>query len=388
VERWFREQARPLVAGGSGFSQPAGGAPAYDPTATPVRPENNMSATSSMVATRADALLSTFPDPLSAGSSQGLRETADDSKNCSMRLGSVTSLLSSSSEDQQALRPKRVLYWRCWMRRVSKVFLCSVPSGAKEPGGFDGGPFWRVLGAVRSGHGPNSSLAAPVSGAADAPVPRMAREKHVLQPFSPCANPRLDPRSVTDGLARLIFGSRGRGLWPILFDQSKAGCYTSFCSQESLFKAGPLPLAGLHFPISVAGKKTRAPARISLEEVFLLADIRDRLAHSCAAGVHWGSWLCAGSAAPPAVESSRSSLHHSWTRGHGALNTRGRSCKLGRVCLVRIRRAIRYLPPSGFIKRASVSRSMLVVYSRSGIPGTLVVIGSQSEQRPVTSSRR
>src|ERR1700747_253877 len=70
--------------------------------------------------------------------------------------------------------------------------------------------FPRVLGAASSGHG-QLSLAALFRVLPPGTPP--AREKR-LHRF--LRNPRLDPRSVTDGLARLIFGSRGRGLWPIL----------------------------------------------------------------------------------------------------------------------------------------------------------------------------
>jgi hypothetical protein len=36
-------------------------------------------------------------------------------------------------------------------------------------------------------------------------------------------NPRLNPRGVSVGLVQLIVGTRGKGLWPVMFDQTKAG---------------------------------------------------------------------------------------------------------------------------------------------------------------------
>jgi hypothetical protein len=77
--------------------------------------------------------------------------------------------------------------------------------------------FLRVLGAARSGHG-RLSLGAlfrvlPTEGTAH------AREKRLRRFLE---NPRLDPRGVTDGLARVIFGERGTGLWPLLLDQTAA----------------------------------------------------------------------------------------------------------------------------------------------------------------------
>lgn len=82
----------------------------------------------------------------------------------------------------------------------------------------DGAALLRVLGAARGGNG-RLSLGVryrvlPTSGTAP------AREKRLRRFLE---NRRLDPRGVTDGLARLIFGRRGSGLWPILFDQTKSG---------------------------------------------------------------------------------------------------------------------------------------------------------------------
>ena len=128
--------------------------------------------------------------------------------------------------------------------------------------------FLRVVGAARSGHG-RLSLATlfrvlPTSGSAH------SREKR-LHRF--LGNPRLDPRGVTAGLAHLIFGKRGPGLWPIVFDQTKAG------STQALL-AG-VPFEGRTLPLSVCTFEYpwREPTAMSqnwLEEVFL-ADLEEAL---------------------------------------------------------------------------------------------------------------
>jgi len=128
--------------------------------------------------------------------------------------------------------------------------------------------FLRVLGAVRSGHG-QLSLAAlfrvlPTPGTPHAREKRLHRFLH---------NPRLDPRSVTDGLARLIFGSRGRGLWPILFDQTKAGATQALFAGVP-FQGRALPLAVYTFQYPWQEKTARSQNQ--LEEVFL-ADIETAL---------------------------------------------------------------------------------------------------------------
>jgi hypothetical protein len=122
--------------------------------------------------------------------------------------------------------------------------------------------FLRLLGAARGGAG-RLSLAAlgrvlPTLGTPHAREKRLAR---VL------ANPRLDPRGVTDGLARVIAGRRRAGLWPLLFDQTAAG------STQALI-AG-VPFAGRVLPLAVytfdyPWQEMIAPSQNALEELFLL----------------------------------------------------------------------------------------------------------------------
>ncbi len=122
--------------------------------------------------------------------------------------------------------------------------------------------FLRVLGAARGGNG-GLSLGTlfrvlPTTGTA------RAREKRLRRFLE---NPRLDPRGVTDGLARFIFGQRGSGLWPILFDQTKSG------SAQALF-AG-VPFEGRALPLSVytfsyPWRERAAKSQNQLERVFLL----------------------------------------------------------------------------------------------------------------------
>jgi Transposase DDE domain len=121
--------------------------------------------------------------------------------------------------------------------------------------------FLRLLGSARSGHG-QLSLAAlfrvlPTSGT---PHAREKRLHRFLQ------NPGLDPRGVTNGLARLILGRRGRGLWPILFDQTKAGAVQALM-------AG-VPYAGRTLPLAVytftyPWQEHAAHSQNQLEQVFL-----------------------------------------------------------------------------------------------------------------------
>ena len=97
--------------------------------------------------------------------------------------------------------------------------------------------FVQVLGAARSGHG-RLSLAALYRVLPTAGTPH-AREKRLHRMLN---NRRLDPRGVTNGLARLIFGHRGRGLWPILFDQTACGTTQALLAGVP-FQGRALPLA-------------------------------------------------------------------------------------------------------------------------------------------------
>ena len=120
--------------------------------------------------------------------------------------------------------------------------------------------FLSVLGAARSGNG-KISLAAlyrvlPTKGTA------RARKKRLYRFLE---NEHFDPRGVTGGLARMAFGERGSGLWPIAFDQTKSG------SAQALF-AG-VPFEGRTIPLSVYTFeypwKDRFVSQNSLEESFL-----------------------------------------------------------------------------------------------------------------------
>ncbi|MCX6543477.1 MAG: transposase [Acidobacteria bacterium] len=122
--------------------------------------------------------------------------------------------------------------------------------------------FLRVLGAARSGHG-RLSLGAlfrvlPTEGTAH------AREKRLRRFLE---NPRLDPRGVTGGLARVIFGQRGAGVWPVVLDQTAAG------STQALV-AG-VPFAGRTLPLAVytfdyPWREAAVDSQNQLERVFLL----------------------------------------------------------------------------------------------------------------------
>jgi hypothetical protein len=119
----------------------------------------------------------------------------------------------------------------------------------------------RVLGAARGGYGCLSL--ATIYRVLPTPGTPHAREKR-LRRF--LANPRLDPRGVTNGLARFVFGRRGRGLWPIVFDQTKAG------STQALV-AG-VPYAGRVLPLSVytfqyPWEERAVQSQNRLEEIFL-----------------------------------------------------------------------------------------------------------------------
>jgi len=128
--------------------------------------------------------------------------------------------------------------------------------------------FLRVLGAARSGHG-RLSLGA-LFRVLPTPGTPHAREKR-LHRF--LANPRLDPRGVTDGLARLIFGRRGQGLWPIAFDQTKAGATQALVAGVP-FAGRTLPLAVYTF--AYPWGERAAPSQNAFEEVFL-GDLEDAL---------------------------------------------------------------------------------------------------------------
>lgn len=122
--------------------------------------------------------------------------------------------------------------------------------------------FLHLLGAARGGYG-RLSLGTlyrllPTSG-----TPH-AREKRLHRFLK---NPRLDPRGVSEGLARLIFGPRGQGLWPIVFDQTKSGATQALLAGVPL-EGRVLPLAVYTF--DYPWQETACPSQNHLEHVFLL----------------------------------------------------------------------------------------------------------------------
>jgi hypothetical protein len=93
-----------------------------------------------------------------------------------------------------------------------------------------------------------------------------AREKRLHRFLK---NWRLDPRAVNEGLARLVCGRRGRGLWPIVFDQTKAGATQALVAGVP-FEGRCLPLAVYCF--DYPWQERAALSQNQLEEIFL-ADV-------------------------------------------------------------------------------------------------------------------
>jgi hypothetical protein len=122
--------------------------------------------------------------------------------------------------------------------------------------------FLRVLGAARSGHG-HLSLGALFRVLPTEGKPH-AREKRLHRFLK---NRRLDPRGVTDGLVRLVFARRGRGLWPICFDQTKAGATQALVAGVP-FEGRALPLSVYTF--EYPWQERAANSQNQLEEIFLL----------------------------------------------------------------------------------------------------------------------
>lgn len=168
-----------------------------------------------------------------------------------MRRGIVTSLLSSSRRPASVEAEEGPLL-ALLDAAVGKAFSALCRPVQKNLTVLTVA-FLRVLGAIRGGQG-QLSLAA-LFRVLPTPGTPHAREKR-LHRF--LRNPRLDPRSVTDGLARLIFGSRGRGLWPILFDQTKAGATQAlFAGVPFQGRVGEYRIRLHHsFPIDFAKRRT------------------------------------------------------------------------------------------------------------------------------------
>lgn len=128
--------------------------------------------------------------------------------------------------------------------------------------------FLGVLGAARSGQG-RLSLATlyrllPTNGSPHAREKRLGRFLN---------NKGLDPHGVSSGLAKLIFGKKGQGLWPVVFDQTKAGSTQSLVAGVP-FEGRVMPLAAYTFDYPW---KTIAPhSQNDLERIFLI-DVQSAL---------------------------------------------------------------------------------------------------------------
>jgi hypothetical protein len=90
-----------------------------------------------------------------------------------------------------------------------------------------------------------------------------AREKRLHRFLK---NPRLDARGVSEALARLIFGPRGQGLWPIVFDQTKSET-TQALLAGVILEGCVLPLAVYTF--DYPWQETACPSQNQREHVFL-----------------------------------------------------------------------------------------------------------------------
>ncbi len=137
--------------------------------------------------------------------------------------------------------------------------------------------FLHLLGAARAGHG-HLSLGAvarvlPTSGTGH------AREKR-LHRF--LGNARLDPRGVTDGLARVLFGQKGTGYWPLLLDQTQSGNTQALLAGVP-FEGRALPLAVYTF--DYPWLERAVDSQNQLERIFML-DVEEALP----SGVH-GVWI-------------------------------------------------------------------------------------------------
>jgi hypothetical protein len=190
--------------------------------------------------------------------------------------------------------------------------------------------FLRVVGAARSGQG-RLSLAAlfrvlPTAGSAH------SREKR-LHRF--LGNQRLDPRAVTEGLARLILGKRGPGLWPIVFDQTKAGSTQALLAGVP-FEGRTLPLAVYSF--EYPWKELAAKSQNWLEEVFL-ADLEEALPQGAKAVFIGDRGYARASLLQRSARLDR--LYLIRGRSGTRVEYQGQQCKLGELA-VEPGKAIRY----------------------------------------------
>jgi hypothetical protein len=122
--------------------------------------------------------------------------------------------------------------------------------------------FVRLLSGARSGHG-RLSLGALARVSPTAGTPH-AREKRLGRFLN---NPRLDARGVASGLARVVFGARGAGCWPLLLDQT--------CSGATQALVAGVPFEGRALPLGVytfdyPWQEAAADSQNQVERVFLL----------------------------------------------------------------------------------------------------------------------
>jgi len=231
----------------------------------------------------ADAFAVYVPDRLAPEVRKGLRERPTTSKNCSMRLDSVTSLLSSSRRPASVEAPRGPSTGRCLDAAVSKAFSALCRPVAGRTWRFLTVAFLRVLGAVRSGARPTLSLAALFRVLPTPGNPAMAREK-TSAPFPAQSSPGTRVASPTD-LARLIFWFPWSGTLADSVRPKPKPVLHKLCSRESLFKAEPYlwPFT----PSNIRGReKDRAQPESAGRSVS--RGYRDRLAHSCGGPVFIG----------------------------------------------------------------------------------------------------
>lgn len=180
--------------------------------------------------------------------------------------------------------------------------------------------FLSLLGAARSGQG-RLSLGALYRVLPTKGKPH-AREKRLHRFLN---NRNLDPRGVTDGLVGLVFGRRGSGLWPILFDQTKSGA-TQCLFAGVPFEGRTLPLAAYTF--SYPWQEKAADSQNQIEQIFLL-DLESALPRGVR-GVYIGDRGYARAALLRHCH-QHGRLFVIRGRGNTCVDYQGKRCKLGEL---------------------------------------------------------